>query len=56
MMTYAVKAEAHDGQIYTLRDNFPSKQAAGDFKIVARRWRRFWIERVEKVKEEVNRA
>jgi hypothetical protein len=41
---WAVRAEAHDGQVYTLRSDFPSRRAAESFKIVAARWRRFWVE------------
>jgi hypothetical protein len=41
---WAVKAEAHDGQVYTLRDGFPSRRAAESFKLVAARWKRFWVE------------
>ena len=40
---YAVKAEAHDGQIYTL-GIFPNRRTAEGFKIVAARWKRFWVE------------
>jgi hypothetical protein len=41
---WAVRAEAHDGQIYTLRGDFPSRRAAESFKIVAAKWKRFWVE------------
>jgi hypothetical protein len=41
---WAVRAEAHDGLIYTLRGDFPNRRSAESFKIVAARWRRVWVE------------
>jgi hypothetical protein len=41
---WCVKAEAHDGLIYTLRGDFPNRRSAESFKIVAARWRRVWVE------------
>jgi hypothetical protein len=41
---WAVRAEAHDGQVYTIKSGFPSRRKAEDCKIVAARWRRFWVE------------
>jgi hypothetical protein len=41
---WAVRAEAHDGQIYTVRAGFRSRRAAEDCKIVAARWKSFWVE------------
>jgi hypothetical protein len=40
---WAVRAEAHDGLIYTL-GIFPNRRTAESFKIIAKRWRRFWVE------------
>ena len=40
---WAVKAEAHDGLIYTL-GIFPNRRTAEGFKIVAAKWKRFWVE------------
>jgi len=40
---WAVRAEAHDGQVYTL-GIFPNRRTAESFKIIAKRWRRFWVE------------
>ncbi len=40
---WAVKAEAHDGLIYTL-GIFSNRRTAESFKIIAKRWRRFWVE------------
>jgi hypothetical protein len=40
---WVVRAEARDGQIYTL-GIFPNRRAAESFKIVAARWKRFWVE------------
>jgi hypothetical protein len=40
---WCVKAEAHDGNVYTL-GIFPSRRAAESYKIVAKRWKRFWVE------------
>ena len=40
---WAVKAEAHDGLIYTL-GIFPNRRTAESFKIVAAKWKRFWVE------------
>jgi hypothetical protein len=41
---WAVSAESHDGQVYTLKSGFPSRRAAEGFKIVAARWKDFWVE------------
>jgi hypothetical protein len=41
---WAVRAEDHDGRILTLRGDFPNRRAAESFKIVAKKWRRFWVE------------
>ena len=54
---WAVRAEAHDGQVYTL-GIFPNRRTADGFKIVAKRWKRFWVEptpargQVEEVRHE----
>jgi hypothetical protein len=40
---WAVRAESHDGLIYTL-GIFPNRRSAESFKIVAKKWRRFWVE------------
>jgi hypothetical protein len=40
---WAVRAEAHDGLIYTL-GIFPNRRTAESYKIIAKRWRRFWVE------------
>jgi hypothetical protein len=40
---WAVRAEAHDGLIYTL-GTFPNRRTAESYKTIAKRWRRFWVE------------
>jgi hypothetical protein len=40
---WCVKAEDHDGMVYTL-GIFPTRRAAESYKIVAKRWKRFWVE------------
>ena len=44
MRRWMVKAETHRGSILTLRSGFASKEAAEGHKIVARMWRRVWVE------------
>jgi hypothetical protein len=47
LMEYAVKAEAHEGMVLTLREGFPSRTVAEDFPVRLAKWRRVWVERME---------
>jgi hypothetical protein len=48
LMEYAVKAETHEGKIVTLHEGFPSRAVAEDFPVKLAKWRRVWVERIER--------
>ena len=51
LMEYAVKAETHEGKIVTLHEGFPSRAVAEDFPVKLAKWRRVWVERIEREAE-----
>ena len=46
MSEYAVMAETHEGNFFTLRRGFPSKDAAEAHRVVMSLWKRVWVEPV----------
>lgn len=43
---YAVKAETHEGNIFTLRGGFKSEEHAEDHPVTLSLWKRVWVEPV----------
>jgi hypothetical protein len=44
---YCLKAETHEGEIFTLRGGFASKEEAEDHPVILRHWKRVWAEPYE---------
>ena len=51
MREFAVRAETHEGKTVTLRRHFPSRSAAEAHPVKLARWKRVWVEQVDKASE-----
>jgi hypothetical protein len=45
-MSFAVKAETHEGNIFMLRGGFATESDAEDYPVTLKQWKRVWVEPV----------